>query len=100
MIELPFLVPPQMTVGKANTTVDILIMPSALIWPDHEHYVCVTVRRITKPFQILAEAPRVPADEHAIDKALREIAAKVGNILDRENLRLQKLLPGGLTSRH
>ena len=98
MNELPFLVPPQMLVGKASSTVEVVVSASPTVFPDHEQFVTLTIRRLTKPHQMLAEAPRVPRSERAIDEALREMAVKVGGILDREDLRMRKLLPGGLRS--
>jgi len=93
VIELPFLVPPQMTVGRADTTVGITVSASPTIFPDHDEFVTVTVCRIAKPFQQLEQRVRVPASERGVDAALREMAVKVGAMLDREDMRLRKLLP-------
>ena len=93
MIELDFLAPAQVMVGRGafgdGNPVDVVITASSTVWPDHDDYVSVSLVRGKVTLQ---SNPRVRKNETAITLALREMGIQVGIYLDRELARTRRVL--------
>jgi hypothetical protein len=92
MIELDFLVSPEVMVGTAGSRVNVVIGPSPVVFPDHEGYVSVRLETAGRPPVVLADTARVIRTALAIDTAIEVMGRRVGGVLDREIARKKKVL--------
>ena len=93
MIELDFLAPAQILVGRGafgdGSPVDVAITASSTVWPDHDDYVSVS---LVRGKVVLQNNPRVIRSEVGISMVLREMGIQVGIILDRDIARTRRVL--------
>lgn len=92
MIELDFLVTPELQVGVERTLVDVRIAASPIVFPDHDDFVTVQLWSHDKRPAMLAELSRVGRQPHNIEEALQQLGASTGKILDREAMRIRRAI--------
>ena len=76
MIELDFLVTPELQVGAEHSIVDVRIAASPTVFPDHDDFVTIQLWSHDRRPVMLGEEVRVAGNEHAVDEALRRLARR------------------------
>jgi len=93
MIELDFMVAPQVTAGKgplgAGHVLNVEVTASPAIFPDHDEYVTV---RLSQGKVMLAEQTRVRRSQRDIEATIALLGHDAGALLDRELVRKRKAL--------
>jgi hypothetical protein len=93
VIELDFMVPPQVSVGRGPSgdghPVDVVVTASPEVFPDHDDFVQVSLVRGKVQ---LANRIRIQKNSTSIDIALIEMGTTVGRELDREMDRKNRLM--------